>query len=102
LSLTPGVFARVQLVTSPAAQVLLIPDAAVLPDQTDQIVLTVAPDGTVAPKLVKVGELRGGLRVIRSGIGPDDRVIVDGIPYAAPGAKVKTQDGTIAFAAERD
>jgi multidrug efflux system membrane fusion protein len=102
LSLTPGVFARVQLVTSPLAQVLLIPDAAVLPDQTDQIVLTVAPDGTVAPKLVKVGELRGGLRVIRSGIGPDNRVIVDGIPYAAPGAKVKTQDGTIAFAAEQD
>jgi membrane fusion protein, multidrug efflux system len=102
LSLTPGVFARVRLVTSAAAEVLLIPDSAVLPDQSDQIVLTVAPNGTVAPKLVKVGELRGGLRVIRSGIGPDDRVIVDGIPYATPGAKVKTQDGTIAFAAEQD
>jgi multidrug efflux system membrane fusion protein len=102
LSLTPGVFARVRLVTSAAAEVLLVPDSAVLPDQSDQIVLTVKPDGTVAPKLVKVGELRGGLRVIRSGIGPDDRVIIDGIPYAAPGAKVKAQDGTIAFAAEQD
>jgi membrane fusion protein, multidrug efflux system len=102
LSLTPGVFARVQLVTSPEAETLLIPDAAVLPDQSEQIVLTVAENGTVKPKAVKVGEVRGGLRVIRSGLSADDRVIIDGIPYATPGAKVKTTDGNVAFATERD
>jgi membrane fusion protein, multidrug efflux system len=102
LSLTPGVFARVQLVTSPEAETLLVPDAAVLPDQSEQIVLTVAQDGTVKPKAVHVGEVRGGLRVVRSGLSPDDRVIIDGIPYATPGAKVKTTDGNVAFATEKD
>jgi membrane fusion protein, multidrug efflux system len=102
LSLTPGVFARVQLVTSPEAETLLVPDAAVLPDQSEQIVLTVEQDGTVKPKAITVGEVRGGLRVVRSGLSPDDRVIIDGIPYATPGAKVKTTDGNVAFATEKD
>jgi membrane fusion protein, multidrug efflux system len=74
----------------------------VLPDQCNHIVLTVAADGTVVPKPVDVGDLRGGLRVIRSGLTRDDRVIVDGLPYAAPGSKVKTRDGALHYAAKQD
>jgi multidrug efflux pump subunit AcrA (membrane-fusion protein) len=59
------------------------------------MVMTVSADGTVAPKRVEVGEIRDGLRVIRSGLAPSDRVIVDGLLHAAPGSKVATQDGTI-------
>jgi multidrug efflux pump subunit AcrA (membrane-fusion protein) len=51
------------------------------------------------PKPVEVGELRGSLRVIRSGLAPGDRVIIDGIPRAKPGVKVAPQDGTIRYAA---
>ena len=54
---------------------------------------------TVVPKQVEVGDLEGGLRVIRSGLAPNDRVIIDGIPHAAPGAKVAPQNGTIRYAA---
>jgi multidrug efflux system membrane fusion protein len=97
--LTPGVFARVRLVLGAPVAVLLVPDAAVLPDQSEHIVLTVAPDGTVAPKQVQIGDIRGGLRVIRSGLAPTDKVIIEGIPYAAPGSKVAPQDGAIQFAA---
>ena len=61
--------------------------------------MTVAADGTVVPKQVEIGDLRGGLRVIRSGLAPGDRVIIDGIPHAAPGVKVAPQDGTIRYAA---
>ena len=97
--LTPGEFARVRLVVGASAQALLVPDSAVVPDQTQHIVMTVGPDSTVVPKQVEVGDLQGGLRVIRSGLAPNDRVIIDGIPRAAPGAKVAPQNGAIRYAA---
>ena len=98
LQLTPGGFARVRLSVTKPASVLLVPDASVLPDQSSHFVLTVAPDGTVSPKQVQVGDLRGGLRVIRSGLSPTDHVVVDGIPLAHPGAKVAPRDVQIQFA----
>src|SRR5262249_14809453 len=66
--LIPGVFARVRLVVGAPMQALLVPDTAVLPDQSQHSVMTVASDGTVVPKQVEIGDLRGGLRVIRSGL----------------------------------
>jgi len=98
LQLTPGGFARVRLSVTKPAPVLLVPDAAVLPDQSSHFVLTVAQDGTVSPKQVEVGDLRGGLRVIRSGLAPTDRVVIDSIPLAHPGAKVAPHDGQIRYA----
>jgi membrane fusion protein, multidrug efflux system len=99
LLLTPGEFARVRLLTGAPAPTLLVPDAAVLPDQSEHLVMTVAEDGTVVPKQVQIGDVRGGLRVIRSGLAPNDRVIIDGLPYATPGSKVQPQDGAIQYAA---
>jgi RND family efflux transporter MFP subunit len=86
--LTPGGFARVRVQVAPPALALLVPDASVLPDQSDHIVLTIGPNNVVTPKQVQIGDLRDGLRVIRSGLDPSDRVIVDGIPMARPGATV--------------
>ena len=88
-----------RLVVGAPAQALLVPDAAVLPDQSQHIVMTVAPESTVVAKPVEIGDLRDGLRVIRSGLTPNDQVIIDGIPQAAPGVKVAPQDGTIRYAA---
>ena len=102
LVLTPGLFARVRLVVAPPSPTLLVPDSAVLPDQSQHMVMTVSADGTVAPKRVEVGEIRDGLRVIRSGLAPSDRVIVEGLLHAAPGTKVAAQDGTIRYAGGRD
>jgi RND family efflux transporter MFP subunit len=97
--LTPGEFARVRLIVGAPVATLLVPDTAVLPDQSQHIVMTVAPDSTAVPKQVETGDLSGSLRVIRSGLAPNDRVIIDGIPHAAPGTKVAPQDGTIRDAA---
>jgi RND family efflux transporter MFP subunit len=97
--LTPGEFARVHLVVGAPVQALLVPDAAVLPDQAQHMVMTVGTDNTVVPKQVEIGDLQGGLRVIRSGLAPSDQVIIDGIPHALPGAKVVPRDGAIRYAA---
>jgi hypothetical protein len=51
------------------------------------------------PKQVEIGDIRSGLRVIRSGLTPNDEVIIDGIPYARPGSKVAPQNGGIRYAA---
>ena len=45
---------------------------------------------------------RGGLRVIRSGLAPGDRVIIDGLMHAIPGAKVDPEKGTIRYDAAAD
>jgi multidrug efflux system membrane fusion protein len=97
--LTPGEFARVRLIVGAPVQALLVPDVAVLPDQAHHIVMSLGPNNTVVPKQVEVGDLYGGLRVIRSGLAPNDRVIIGGVPRAAPGAKVVPQNGTIRYAA---
>jgi multidrug efflux pump subunit AcrA (membrane-fusion protein) len=75
--------------------VLLVPAAAVVPDQSQHLVMTVAPDGTVVPKIVKLGELDHGLRVVLGGLKADDRVIIDGLVRARPGTKVTPVAGTI-------
>jgi RND family efflux transporter MFP subunit len=98
-SLTPGAFARVRVAVSKPALALLVPDASVLPDQSDHIVMTVGADGVVTPKKVELGDLRDGLRVVRSGLTSSDRVIIGGIPLARPGAKVIAQAKQLAFAA---
>lgn len=97
LFLAPGQFARLRVAIAPPTPVYLLPDAAVVLDQSQRLVMTVAADGTVKPKIVTTGELRGGLRVIRSGLDAQDRVVIDGLMRAIPGSKVAPQDGTIHF-----
>jgi membrane fusion protein, multidrug efflux system len=102
LFLAPGQFARLRVAVAPPAPVLLLPDAAVLLDQSQHLVMTVAADGSVVPKIVQPGDLRGSLRVIRSGLAPSDRVVIDGLVRAAPGAKVAPQDGAIHYDSAAD
>lgn len=88
LSILPGQFARVRIIASGEYEALLIPDAAVANDQSRKIVMVVKADDTVEARPVTLGPLDGGLRVIREGLKPDDRVIVDGLQRARIGAKV--------------
>lgn len=101
MKLTPGGFARVHLSTSKPQSTMLVPDASVLPDQTNHYVLVVDQSGAVSTKQVQIGELRGGLRVIRSGLAATDKVVVDGIPMAHPGAKVAMHNESIKYAEEQ-
>ncbi len=102
LFLAPGQFARLRVAIAPPAPVYLLPDAAVVLDQSQRLVMTVGPDATVKPKIVTTGDLRGGLRVIQSGLDAADRVVIDGLVRAIPGTKVAPQDGTIHYDANAD
>jgi multidrug efflux system membrane fusion protein len=102
LFLAPGQFARLRVAVGAATPALLLPDAALVLDQSQHLVMTVSPDATVVPKIVQTGDLRGGLRVIRSGLEPNDSVVIDGLVRATPGAKVVPQHGPIHYDATAD
>ena len=100
LAITPGQFARLRVPIGRPAPALLLPAAAVIPDQSREVVMTVAPDGTIVPKPVETGGLHHGLRVIRSGLAPTDVVVIDGVVRVRPGAKVTPAAGTIVASAD--
>jgi RND family efflux transporter MFP subunit len=98
LFITPGEFAQLRLPVSQSRPVLLVPDTSLQADQSNQIVMTVAPDGTVVPKIVQTGDMVEGLREIQSGLAPSDKVVINGLMRAYPGMKVSTEPGTITTA----
>ena len=100
--LTPGGFARVRLEVAPPSPTFLLPDVAVLPDQSEHIVMTVGPHNVVTAKHVQVGDLRNGLRVIHSGLDASDRVIVDNIPVVHVGATVAPHATSVQFASDQN
>jgi RND family efflux transporter MFP subunit len=86
--LTPGMFARVRVPGSPRYEALLVPDSSIGSEQVRKFVFVVDGDNTVKQKYLTLGTLQGNLRVVKSGLDPDDRVIVNGLMRARPGAKV--------------
>jgi membrane fusion protein, multidrug efflux system len=96
---TPGMFARIRVPGSPPYEALLVPDAAIGTEQVRKIVLVVDADNMVKQKYVTLGETTAdGLRVIKSGLDPDDRVIVNGLMRARPGQKVTPHEQSAAGA----
>lgn len=93
--LTPGMFGNLRLAAGGTTNALMVPDEAVQTDQARKVVTVVAPDGSLSPRPVVVGPLLDGLRVIRSGLAPTDRVVIAGAQLAMPGTKVKVKQGVI-------
>jgi RND family efflux transporter MFP subunit len=87
-SILPGQFGRVRLIGSSPYEALLLPDTAIATDQSRKIVFVVKDDDTVEAKPVILGPIDEGLRVVREGLKPEDRVIVEGLQRARVGAKV--------------
>jgi multidrug efflux pump subunit AcrA (membrane-fusion protein) len=85
-------FVRVRVpMGPPIANALLVPDRILQQSQEGRYVLVVGPNDEVEQRLVQLGELDGGLRVITGGLKPDDRVVVSGADRAVPGRKVAPQ-----------
>ena len=96
---TPGMFARVQVPASPPYDTLLVPDVAIGSEQVRKFVYVVGSDNTVSQKFLVLGQLSDHLRVVKEGLLPTDRVIVNGMVRAKPGAKVTPQEGAPTAAA---
>ncbi len=98
LSLTPGLFARLRVVGSGEYRALLIPDEAVGSDQAQKFVYVVAPDNTAQVRPVEIGPLNHGLRIVRSGLTADDRVVISGTQRVRPGALVQPEERQLSLA----
>jgi RND family efflux transporter MFP subunit len=90
-----GYFVRVRVPFDEQKDALLVPDAALGADQAGRYVLVVNSENVVEQRKVTTGQLDGGLRLIESGLKPDDRVVVGGLLRAIPGQKVDPQTNKI-------
>jgi RND family efflux transporter MFP subunit len=90
--LLPGFFVRVRVPIDTQQDALLVPDTALGSDQGGRYLLVVNSDNVVEQRKVQTGQLEaGGMRVIESGLKPDDRVVIAGLLRAIPGQKVDPQ-----------
>lgn len=88
-TLTPGLFARVELQSAVPRQAMLIDEKAVLTDQDRKYVYVVGSGNIALRKDIVLGATTDGLRIVKSGLTPDDRVIVGGFQLIFfPGAPI--------------
>jgi multidrug efflux system membrane fusion protein len=87
-SLTPGLFARLELVLPKSADSVLIEDRAVGTDLGKKFVLVLGPDETLEYREISLGAAVGGLRLVKQGLRPGEVVVVNGLWRARPGMKV--------------
>lgn len=87
--LLPGYFVRIRI---PAGKVipnaLLVPNRAIQTDQGGRFLIVAGPDNILEKRYVEMGELEGEMRVILSGLGEKDRVVISDLWRASPGMKI--------------
>lgn len=94
--LLPGFFVRVRVpMMRDRREALLVPDQALGADQSGRYLMVVNKDNKVDQRSVKVGQLVGSLRVIETGLSPDDAVVVAGLQHAIAGQKVLPEPAEI-------
>jgi len=93
--LVPGLFGRARLIGSGTYPALLVPDAAIVTDQTRQFVYVVSREGKAAIRNIATGPLVDGLRVVRSGLDKRDRVVIEGIGRLHDGSPLAARQGVI-------
>ncbi|TXR48789.1 efflux RND transporter periplasmic adaptor subunit [Phyllobacterium endophyticum] len=89
--LLPGYFVRVRVPLFEEPGMLLVPDRAIGSDQSGRYVLVAGKDDIVEQRKVEIGQLVGELRVVTTGLQPEDRVVVTGLLSAIPGQKIEPQ-----------
>ncbi len=87
-ALVPGLFAHVRIGETATSKALLITDRAVGTDQNKKFVMVVDKDNKAQYREVKLGVNVDGLRVVADGLKPGEKIIVNGLQRARPGAPV--------------
>jgi len=93
--ISPGMFGQLRLFAGKPFDTLLVPDQSIVTDQTRQVVYVVDAQGVIGQKVVHPGRLMDGLRVIREGLEPHDRIVISGVQRARPGRKVTVKEGVV-------
>ena len=93
--LTPGMFGHMRLLGSGSYQGMLIPEDAIVTDQSRKVALVVGADNVVSARPLTLGPNVDGLRVVRAGLAANDRIIIEGVQRARPGMKVAAKAGKI-------
>ena len=93
--LTPGLFAQVRLPGSGRYDAVLIPDSAVGSDQSDKFVFVVDQQKQIKRRVVDLGPISHGLRIVRDGLNPGDTIVLNGLQLVRDGQTVQTESGVI-------
>ncbi|TWT85483.1 Multidrug efflux pump subunit AcrA precursor [Posidoniimonas polymericola] len=93
LTIVPGSFVRVAIPRE-EQEALLLPDAALGRDQNGPYATVVGADNKVERRTIVTAGLSNGKRVIKSGLKPDDRVVVNGLQRARPGSTVRPTEAS--------
>lgn len=89
--MAPGLFARVQIGGGSEKPALLISDRAVGTDQSHKFVFVVDKDGKAEYREVKLGPVVEGLRVVKAGLKPGEKIVVNGLQRVRPGSPITAQ-----------
>lgn len=96
----PGMFARVRLIGE-EKEALLVPERAIGTDQSDKYVYVINDQDIAEFRKVKPGAMAEGLRVIKEGLKPGERIVVDGLLRVRPGSPVRVKGEGAPPAAEK-
>ena len=100
-ALMPGLFVRLRMSGGKPYQAVLIKDQAVGTDLDKRFVYVVGGDQSIVYRPVTLGPIVDGLRVVRSGLQPDEVVLVNGLQRVRPGVKVNAALESMDAATER-
>ncbi len=84
----PGAFVRVRIPLNEIEGALFVPEQAVGADQQGRFLLAVDDKNTVVRRDVVLGAKYGGMILITEGLKPGEKIIVQGLQRARPGATV--------------
>jgi RND family efflux transporter MFP subunit len=93
--IAPGQFGTIRVPGSPEYEAILIPDEAIVTDQSQKLVMTLTEDNRIEPRVIRPGPTELGLRIVRRGLEPEDRIVINGLMRVRPGMEVTPVEGEI-------
>lgn len=94
--IVPGLFARIRLPGSAKYSALLVEERAIGTDQAQKFVLSLTETNTVAYRPVQLGPAIQGKRIVRGGLEPGEKIVVNGLQRVRPGMPVSPQESIAA------
>jgi membrane fusion protein, multidrug efflux system len=89
--LTPGLFARVRMGSAQQSEAVLVNEQAIGTDLNKKFVYAVKDDGSVEYRELTLGGTADGLRIVKSGLKPGDKIVIGRLIMMHPGAKIIPQ-----------